>query len=298
MSTIKEAEIATVNSRITDKSDMLSVSTSDVGQSISDLVALLGAVLVNASLFYDLGFVVYTASPFSVYVCRVQGASGDVTNQTNWLKIAGSGLPYLVADTEVDVTVVSYQPSNYYVPKTIVLAEKAGTFFDLRLSGIPITNFSQLAYAISINTAGSIEGSSIFIKTDTKGVGMNTLSVDGTYNERLEAGALYMFTKTTDTEDLDGYILTMISRSGMKMLPTVGIVVSTGKTLINSGTPVTLPLAVGLEGLDVEIVLASSGTVPVFVSGSDSLVNIGSLSFDKPIMRFISDGIDKWYYVG
>jgi len=253
--------------------------------------------LVNTDLTYNIGLIVYTASPFAVYVCKVDGATGDVTNQANWLKIAGSGLPYLVADTEVDVNVVAYQTSNYYVPKAIVLAEKTGTFFDLRLSGIAATNISQLAYAITISTVGSIEGSSIFIKTDNKGVGMSTLVVDGTYNERLEAGALYMFTRTTDGEDLDGYILTKIASSGMRRATTTPYLLSTGKYLID-GTTTRLPLALGLEGEEVELILATSGTLTILLSGSDTLENIGGLTINRPTNRFISDGISKWYYVG
>lgn len=295
---IKESEKATVASRITDKTVDYAIAKQDVGTTFDEIIDLLGAVLVNPDLTYPIGFIVYTASPYAIYVCKVNDSTGVVTNQTNWLKIAGSGLPYLVADTEVDVNVVAYQPSNYYIPKAIVLSEKAGTFFDLRLSGIAATNTSQLAYAITISTTGSIEGSSIFIKTDNKGVGMSTLVVDGTYNERLESGALYMFTKTTDSDDLDGYILTKISSGGMRFITTPPILLSTGKYLINGGTTSTLPLALGLEGESVELVLATAGTFTPLLSGSDTLENIGGLTINRPINRFISDGISKWYYVG
>lgn len=295
---IKEAEIATINAAIADKTDIYSVTTADVADRFKEIVALLGAILVNPDLTYNIGLIVYTASPFAVYVCKVDGATGVVSNQTNWLKIAGSGLPYLVADTEVDVNLVAYQPSDYYVSKTIVLSEKAGTLYDLRLTGVKVSNTSQLGYAIAITTTGSIEGSSIFLKTDCKGVGMNTLLVDGVYSERLEAGATYLFSKSYDAEDLDGYILIKLGRSGMKLGSTYAYKVSTGKTLINGGTTITLPLALGLEGEDVEIVLATAGTLTVLLSGSDSLVNVGGLALTLPIMRFVSDGVDKWYYVG
>lgn len=295
---IKESEKATIASRITDKTVDYAIAKQDVGTTFDEIVDLLGAVLVNPDLTYPIGFIVYTASPYAIYVCKVNDSDGVVTNQTNWLKIAGSGLPYLIADTEVDVNVVAYQPSNYYIPKAIVLSEKAGTFFDLRLSGIAATNTSQLAYAITISTTGSIEGSSIFIKTDNKGVGMSTLVVDGTYNERLESGALYMFTKTTDSDDLDGYILIKISSGGMRFITTPPILLSTGKYLINGDTSSTLPLALGLEGESVEIVLATAGTFTPLLSGSDTLENIGGLTINRPINRFISDGISKWYYVG
>lgn len=298
MSNIKDSEKQTVASRITNKSVDYSIAKQDVGTTFNEIIDLLGAVLVNPDLTYPLGFIVYTASPYAVYACKTNDALGVVSNQNNWLKIAGSGLPYLVADTEVDVNVVAYQPSNYYVPKTIVLSEKAGTYFDLRLSGIAATNTSQIAYAITINTVGSIEGSSIFIKTDNKGVGMSTLVVDGTYNERLEAGALYMFTKTTDTEDLDGYILTKISSSGMRRATTTPFTLSTGRYLIDGGTTTILPLALGLEGESVELVLATSGTLTIQLSGSDTLENVGGLTINRPINRFISDGVSKWYYVG
>lgn len=178
------------------------------------------------------------------------------------------------------------------------LPKKQVRFFDLRLSGIAATNTSQLAYAITISTVGSIEGSSIFIKTDNKGVGMSTLVVDGTYNERLEAGALYMFTRTTDTEDLDGYILTKIASSGMRKITSTPILLSTGKYLIDGGITSALPLALGLEGEVVELVLATSGTFTPLLSGSDTLENVGGLTINRPINKFISDGISKWYYVG
>lgn len=295
---LKEAEIANIDAAIADKTDIYSVTTADVANRFKELVALLGAILVNPDLTYNVGLIVYTTSPFAIYVCKVDGATGVVSNQTNWLKIAGSGLPYLVADTEVDVNVVAYQSSNYYIPKAIILADKAGTFFDLRLSGIAATNTSQLAYAITISTTGSIEGSSIFIKTDNKGVGMSTLVVDGTYNERLEAGALYMFTKTTDGEDLDGYILTKICSSGMRRITINSVLLSTGKSLVDGTANYTLPLALGLEGEEVELVLATSGTLTISLSGGDTLENIGGLTINRPINRFISDGISKWYYVG
>jgi len=294
---IKEAEIATIDAAIADKTDLLSVTTADIADRLKEIVDLLGAILVNPSLTYNIGLIVYTASPFSVYVCKVDGSTGDVTNQTNWLKIAGSGLPYLVADTEVDVSVVSYQASNYYVAKPIVLADKAGTLFDLRFSGVNATNWAQLAYAITISTTGSIEGSSIFIKTDNNGVGMSTLVIDGTYNERLEAGALYMFTRTTDSEDLDGYILTKINSLGIRILENGGgFTASTGKYITQSSGSLTLPLAVGLGGENVELILSSAGTYTVAASGSDTIVNVGGLSYNRPLMRFTSDGVNKWYY--
>ena len=295
---IKEAEIATINAAIADKTDIYSVTTADVADRFKELVALLGAILVNPDLTYNIGLIVYTATPFSVYVCKVDGAGGDVSNQTNWLKIAGSGLPYLVADADVVVNMVSYQYSDYYVAEPINLAANAGKMFDLRLTGVTVSNTSQLGYAVAITTTGAIAGSSLFIKSDCKGVGMHTLLVDGTYSERLEAGATYLFTKTYDVEDLDGYILIKLGRSGMKLGTTFAYKVSTGKTLINGGSTITLPLASGLEGEDVEIILATSGTLTILLSGSDTLENIGGLTINRPTNRFISDGISKWYYVG
>ena len=295
---IKEAERATINAAIAEKTDIYSVTTTDIADRFKEIVALLGAILVNPSLTYNVGLIVYTASPFAVYVCKVDGATGDVTNQTNWLKIAGSGLPYLVADAEVVVSMVSYQSTDYYVAEPINLASNAGKLYDLRITGVTNSNTSQLGYAVAITTTGAIAGSSLFIKTDTKGVGMSTLLVDGTYSERLEAGATYLFSKTYDTDDLDGYILIKLGRSGMKIGSTYAYKVSTGKTLINGGSTITLPLALGLEGEDCEIVLATPGTLTVLLSDSDSLNNIGGLALNRPLMRFISDGVDKWYYVG
>lgn len=295
---IKEAERATINAAIAEKTDIYSVTTTDIADRFKEIVALLGAILVNPSLTYNVGLIVYTASPFAVYVCKVDGATGDVTNQTNWLKIAGSGLPYLVADVDVVVSLVSYQSTDYYVAEPINLASNAGKLYDLRLTGVTVSNTSQLGYAVAITTTGAIAGSSLFIKTDCKGVGMSTLLVDGTYSERLEAGATYLFSKTYDTDDLDGYILIKLGRNGMKIGNTYAYKVSTGKTLINGGSTITLPLALGIEGEDCEIVLATPGTLTVLLSGSDSLVNVGGLALTLPIMRFVSDGVDKWYYVG
>lgn len=295
---IKEAERATINAAIAEKTDIYSVTTTDIADRFKEIVALLGAILVNPSLTYNVGLIVYTASPFSVYVCKIDGATGDVTNAANWLKIAGSGLPYLVADAEVVVSMVSYQSTDYYVAEPINLASNAGKLYDLRITGVTNSNTSQLGYAVAITTTGAIAGSSLFIKTDTKGVGMSTLLVDGAYSERLEAGATYLFSKTYDTDDLDGYILIKLGRSGMKIGSTYAYKVSTGKTLINGGSTITLPLALGLEGEDCEIVLATPGTLTVLLSDSDSLNNIGGLALNRPLMRFISDGVDKWYYVG
>ena len=295
---IKEAERANVDANIANKTEILSVTTKDIGDRFKEIINLLGAILVNPDLTYNIGLIVYTASPFAVYVCKVDGATGDVTNQTNWLKIAGSGLPYLVADVDVVVSLVSYQSTDYYVAEPINLASNAGKLYDLRLTGVTVSNTSQLGYAVAITTTGAIAGSSLFIKTDCKGVGMSTLLVDGTYSERLEAGATYLFSKTYDTDDLDGYILIKLGRNGMKIGNTYAYKVSTGKTLINGGATITLPLALGLEGEDCEIVLATSGTITVLLSGSDSLMNVGGLALTLPIMRFVSDGVDKWYYVG
>jgi len=114
---IKESEIATINDAIANKTDLMSVTTADVADRFKEIVALLGAILVNPDLTYNIGLIVYTASPFAVYVCKVDGATGDVTNQANWLKIAGSGLPYLVADTEVYISAITgASNSDYYIP--------------------------------------------------------------------------------------------------------------------------------------------------------------------------------------
>ena len=189
---IKEAERATINAAIAEKTDIYSVTTTDIADRFKEIVALLGAILVNPSLTYNVGLIVYTASPFAVYVCKIDGATGDVTNAANWLKIAGSGLPYLVADTEVEISIITgASNSDYYIPYPILLSAKAGLLFDLRITGVLATNYGQVGYGITIDTTGSINGSSILIKTDKNGVGMSTLLVDGTYSERLEAGATY-----------------------------------------------------------------------------------------------------------
>lgn len=293
---IKESAIANINTAIADKTEILSVTTADVADRLKELVALLGAILVNVDLTYNVGLVVYTASPFAVYVCKVDGSSGDVSNQTNWLKIAGNGLPYLVADTEVYDTTVAYQAGNYYVPLAINLASKAGTFFALRLNGIAATNITQIAYALTIDTTGSIEGSSVIIQLDNKGVGMATLVIDGTYNERLAFGSTYLFTKTTDSDDADGYILTKIASSGIRTMTSGPFTASPGKYLLGGGNAIVLPLAAGLQGEEVEVILSSAGTLGVTQTGGDTLGNIGSLAFTLPRMRFISDGVSKWYF--
>jgi hypothetical protein len=298
---IKESEIATIDTAIADKTDIFSVTTADVADRLKEIVDLLGAILVNPSLTYNTGLIVYTASPFSVYVCKVDGADGDVTNQTNWLKIAGAGLPYLVADTEVDVAVVGYQVSSYYVAFPINLSLKAGTFFDLRIEDTSNnTNTVQVAYGITIDTAGSIEGTSIIIKLDNNGVGMATLLVDGTYSERLAFGSTYLFTKTTDANDLDGYILTKIGSSGIKICnigdynpnPT-----SPGKYIITANSAMNLPLAAGLAGEECIFIRSAAGiaNTPV-TSGGDTVVNTDGLLYNRSLMRFTSDGINKWYY--
>jgi hypothetical protein len=294
---IKEAEIATIDAAIADKTDIFSVTTADIADRLKEIVDLLGAILVNPSLTYNIGLIVYTASPFAVYVCKVDGADGDVTNQTNWLKIAGSGLPYLVADTEVDIAIiVGSQAVPYYIPFPIVLSEKAGALFDLRISGRSATNSEPLAYAITISTTNCIEGSSIFIKTDTNTRGMHTLVVDGVHNERLQAGATYLFSKSTDVDVINGYVLIKIANGGMCTGMVTSLVVSTGKTLIGNQT-CTLPLALGLLGEECEIITTVATAKTVLTSGSDTIVNTGSYTYDRPSLRFISDGVDKWYFV-
>jgi hypothetical protein len=298
---IKEAEIATINAAIANKTDLMSVTTADVADRFKELVALLGAILVNTDLTYNIGLIVYTASPFAVYVCKVDGATGDVTNQANWLKIAGSGLPYLVADTEVYISAITgASNSDYYIPYQIALATQAGTYFDLIITGTPNTNSGQLGYEVQIDTTGTIEGTSVIIQTDSKGIGMHKLVVDGTYNERLEAGSTYIFTRTTDVQDLDGYILTKIGSKGIKIVPVIAqtTTISTGKNIISPVSSVRLPKALGLGGETVEILLASAGTLTVTLadSGVDSIVNIGSLAYTRPEMKFTSDGVDKWYF--
>lgn len=294
---IKESEIATINDAIANKTDLMSVTTADVADRFKELVALLGAILVNTDLTYNIGLIVYTASPFAVYVCKVDGATGDVTNQANWLKIAGSGLPYLVADTEVDIAIiVGSQSVPYYIPFPIVLSEKAGALFDLRISGRSATNNEPLAYAITISTANCIEGSSIIIRTDTNTRGMHTLVVDGVYNERLQAGATYLFSKSTDIDEAKGYVLIKIAEGGMCTGMVTSLIVSTGKTLIGNQT-CTLPLALGLLGEVCEIITTVALAKTVLTSGSDTIVNTGSYTYDKPSLRFISDGVDKWYLV-
>ena len=294
----KEAEIATINAAIADKTDIYSVSTADIADRFKELVALLGAILVNPDLTYNIGLIVYTASPFSVYVCKVDGATGDISNQTNWLKIAGSGLPYLVADTEVDLAVVGYQTLDYYIPLPINLALKAGTLFDLRIEDTSgSTNTVQIAYAIEIDTNGSIEGTSIIIKLDNKGVGMATLLVDGTYSERLAFGSTYLFTKTTDVNDIDGYILTKIGSSGIRAILGNSGIASPGKYIAPPNSSIILPLAIGLGGEECIFIKKFVGLpFTVYPSGSDTIVNTDGLLYDRSLMKFTSDGINKWYY--
>jgi len=258
--------------------------------------------LVNTDLTYNIGLIVYTASPFAVYVCKVDGATGDVTNQANWLKIAGSGLPYLVADTEVYLAVVGYQTSNYYISgqdfPPINLALKAGTLFDLRIEDTSnSTNTVQVAYAIEIDTNGSIEGTSIIIKLDNKGVGMATLLVDGTYSERLAFGSTYLFTKTTDVNDIDGYILTKIGSSGIRAILGNSGIASPGKYIAPPNSSIILPLAIGLGGEECIFIREFVGLpFTVYPSGSDTIVNTDGLLYDRSLMKFTSDGINKWYY--
>jgi len=295
---IKEAEIATIDTAIADKTDIYSVTTADVADRFKELVALLGAILVNPDLTYNIGLIVYTASPFAIYGCKVDGATGDISNQTNWLKIAGAGLPYLVADTEVEISVITgASNSDYYIPYPIILSAKAGVLFDLRITGVATTNYGQVGYGITIDTSGSIEGSSVLIKTDMNGVGMSTLVVDETNYERLEAGATYLFTKTTDLQDDNGYILTKVSGGSIKIQGDGGsFTASIGKYIVVAGGGLKLPLAEELGGKSVELFLASAGTFGVTLTGSDSIVNIASLTYDRPLMKFTSDGVDKWYY--
>ena len=294
----KEAEIATINAAIADKTDISSVSTTDIADRFKELVALLGAILVNPDLTYNIGLFVYTESPYAIYACKVDGADGDVSNQTNWLKIAGSGLPYLVADTEVDLAVVGYQTLDYYIPLPINLALKAGTLFDLRIEDTSgSTNTVQIAYAIEIDTNGSIEGTSIIIKLDNKGVGMATLLVDGTYSERLAFGSTYLFTKTTDVNDIDGYILTKIGSSGIRAILGNSGIASPGKYIAPPNSSIILPLAIGLGGAECIFIKKFVGLpFTVYPSGSDTIVNTDGLLYDRSLMKFTSDGINKWYY--
>lgn len=294
----KEAEIATINAAIADKTDISSVSTTDIADRFKELVALLGAILVNPDLTYNIGLFVYTESPYAIYACKVDGADGDVSNQTNWLKIAGSGLPYLVADTEVDLAVVGYQTLDYYIPLPINLALKAGTLFDLRIEDTSgSTNTVQIAYAIEIDTNGSIEGTSIIIKLDNKGVGMATLLVDGTYSERLAFGSTYLFTKTTDVNDIDGYILTKIGSSGIRAILGNSGIASPGKYIAPPNSSIILPLAIGLGGEECIFIKKFVGLpFTVYPSGSDTIVNTDGLLYDRSLMKFTSDGINKWYY--
>jgi len=299
MSNIKDSEKATVASRITDKTVDYSIAKQDLGTTFDEIIDLLGAVLVNEDLTYPVGFVVYTASPYAIYACKVEDADGDVSNPTNWLKIAGSGLPYLISDTEVYDTVVAYQGSNYYVSLAIDLNAKAGCFFALRLTGIAATNVSQLGYAVTVDATTALEGTSIILQTDTNGIGFSTLAITtsyGTYNEKLAMGSTYLLLKTTDTTDTDGYILTKIASTGIRDVTTSGFISSIGKYLVPAGASFQLPLAVGLFGEQVQLLLKASGSITPSLSGSDSIVNVGSLSYNLPKMTFTSDGVDKWYY--
>jgi len=220
---IKEAEIATIDTNIADKTDIYSV-----------------------------------ASPFLVYVCKVDGATGDVTNQTNWLKIAGSGLPYLVAGVDVYDTTVPFQSEDYYVPVAINMSVSAGKLFCLLLNGVqPATNSKQITYLI---------------------------------------------TKTYDSDLSTGYNISKIGSGGIKEMIAGQVLfkVSTGKTLINGATNanITLPSASGLGGEECIIIRSEtcSSLSAVNASAGDSIINVDSLLYNRPYMRFTSDGIDKWYY--
>ena len=62
------------------------------------------------------------------------------------------------------------------------------------------------------------------------------------------------------------------------------------------GGAIRLPLALGLGGESVDLLLASAGSFVPNLSGSDTIVNVGSLEYTRPLMKYTSDGINKWYY--
>ena len=296
---IKEAEIATINAAIADKTDIYSVTTADVADRFKEIVALLGAILVNPTLTYNIGLIAYTASPFEVYVCKVDGATGVVTNQTNWLKMAGSGLPYLVADTEVYDTNVAKQDSNYYVDLNIDMNTQSGVLFALRFVNKDGSQTTQLGYNVLVDAVSALEGTSIILQTDNNGIGYSKLQITtsaGVYNEKLAISSTYLLTKTTDVNDIDGYILTKLASTGGRLLTVTGSTLSTGKYFVPNDCTVQLPLAVKMEGETVTLILTASGSITVNTSGSDGINNIGGLSYNLPKMTFTSNGIDKWYY--
>ena len=310
MSNIKESEKIAVASRITNKVDDYSIAKTDVANTFNEIIDLLGAVLVNVDIIYPKGFVVYTASPFSVYVAQVNDVTGDTSNATNWLKIAGSGLPYLVSNTEVYDAVLAYQTSDYYVDIDIDLNLKAGSFFCFRFNGNITSNTHQIGYNIAVDATTALEGTSIILQTDNKGIGFSLLEITtsvGTYNEKLAKGSTYLLTKTTDIVsevggfDLDGYILTKLASSGLSEITAYQYTVSTGKYIGIGGGAIKLPLAVGLAGEEVIYISNSSGTTTVATSDDglgnyDILMNIEGLSYTLPYKRFTSDGVNKWYY--
>jgi hypothetical protein len=301
MATIKEGFDNTVDQSIAQKTADYSIAKTDVSNRLLELADLLGATLANADLFYSQGWFAYTLSPFALYCAKQDNVSGDVTVGTNWMLIGSSstGGGNLVSSTDIIVTVVPYQPSDFYVPYGIDLSVDSGKLISLRLSGVAGTNTSQLAYAVEIDTSGANDGDSVIIQLDNKGIGMSTLSIDGTYNERLCAGGIYLFTKTTDTDDVDGYVLNKIGQSGIRAVTSTPIKVSPGKYLAASGGTFIMPLAAGLEGEEVAIICSATGVSgnSILLSGSDTLVNIGGLGFQNiPLMRLTSDGVSKWYY--
>ena len=306
MSNIKESEKIAVASRITGKVDDYSIAKTDVANTFNEIIDLLGAVLVNVDIIYPKGFVVYTDSPFSVYVAQVNDVTGDTSNATNWLKIAGSGLPYLVSNTEVYDAVVVSRNVDYYINVPIDLNQKAGSFFALRYnSDGGITNVTQMAFNITVDARTALEGTSIVIQINNMAIGLSLLSIQtssGTYNEKLGSGCTYLLTKTTDIIsedngfDLDGYILTKLSSSGYSNNQNNDQVLSIGKFFIQGTGVVKLPLAIGLHGEEVILISASAGTTVVNTSVGDVIVNLGGLPYTLPYKRFTSDGNIGWYY--
>ena len=124
MPNIVEEQDSTIRQKIDNKTELLSVTTGDVGRSIYDsfiLAALFSETIIGKT--YPKGWPARDVA-FNLYIAKLDNVSSDVNNTTNW-QLVGSGANKQVWDLAMD----SFPSDAYEVTNPSITAYKTDDIY-------------------------------------------------------------------------------------------------------------------------------------------------------------------------
>lgn len=143
-----------VNSKIRFENSPRGVSRADVSDALAQVVDLAKLPLANIDHTYSLGVQVKDADDV-VYICKIEGVNGDITNQTNWRRVTGGTSNEDVNSVEEVLPVttngqtvfnLSYIPANINKVELFLNGQKLrfGTEFTVSSLGVLTYNYVLL----------------------------------------------------------------------------------------------------------------------------------------------------------